>query len=219
MNIFKGILIIGFGTIAVACGTSAEEIALMEQEKARVKAEAEAELEESTNDAFAALEEEPALVHPFPFTSEDGHFSINFPGATTHSAETMDTEIGPTTLDVTTYESEDGMEAYMVCFNDYHDASILMADPQVLMNGGRDGALSQLEIPYTDEQHRLTYGEYEGLYFTANNGNFYVDYEIYLVGQRMYQIAILKAGEYPSDADRDAFFESFKLNNVEEIAE
>ena len=54
-----------------------------------------------------------------------------------------------------------------------------------------------------------------GLSFSANNGEFFVTYEIYMVGNRLYQIAILRLGEYASKKDKKTFIKSFRLTSEE----
>jgi hypothetical protein len=146
------------------------------------------------------------------FVAEDGSFSVFFPDTPEKEEESVDTEVGVITL--VTYIFEESMDkAYMVAYSDYPDLLIMMANTKDLLQGGKQGALASLGIDNLLEENDIEKGGVEGLYFRGNDGSdYHVEYEIYLKGNRLYQIAIIETGGRANSDKDQLFFESFKFN-------
>jgi len=150
---------------------------------------------------------------PFPadlFKSEDGRFAIAFPGQPTKSSEIVNTEIGESLLEIYMYEKS-AREVFMVSFNDYRGVDLDDIDGKDLLEGGRDGAMGSLGIDKVTGQSFFKKQGFDALYFTANNGQYFVRYEMILVGNRLYQIAVLADGDAPSGTDVERFFKTFRF--------
>ena len=146
------------------------------------------------------------------YEAPEGGFSVKFPTVPEVSSDDIETDIGLSTLQF--YMSEmSSTEVYMVSFNEYAEGSLDGTDAKDLLEGGRDGAMGSLGIEGTEVEERFEYKGYSGLYFKANNGSFFVAYRLMLVNNRLYQVAILREGKYPSEANEKRFFKSFKLTN------
>jgi hypothetical protein len=108
----------------------------------------------------------------------------------------------------------------MVAYSDYPSAYVDESEgAQDLLQGAKNGALGNLGIFSTDQEEETELDGHPGLFFTGNNGQYFVTYEVYLVSNRLYQIAIIRDGSYAAKEDVETFMESFALNAVEETEE
>lgn len=145
------------------------------------------------------------------FTSEVGKFSINFFDVEPqHSTSSVATELGDVMMSTYIYE-RGATEAYMVSLVDYPQEKVNEEGSEVLLQGGKSGALESLGIEKIDLERNLIMNGHPGLSFAADNGEYYVLYEMFLVNNRLYQVAILSVGDYPDRKLSDAFFGSFEL--------
>jgi hypothetical protein len=164
---------------------------------------------DSTNEVKPEIEEEEDEL----YISEDGQFSINFLGGNPSDMESLvPTEVGDIEIHMFLYEKS-VTEALMVAYSDYPSAMIEASNSAKLLEGARNGALEKMGIPVAESEEEIEIDGHPGLFFTGNNGQFYVTYEVYLVGSRLYQVAILRDGSYASDKDISGFNGSFKLTN------
>ncbi len=144
------------------------------------------------------------------YSSSDGKFKIDFPGAPKEASETVPTDVGD--IEMTTFMYEKSLsEAYMVAYSDYPSAMVEASNTNDLLDGGKNGALSSLGIENLEDERDITLKGNKGKAFKGNNGTYFVVYEIYLVKNRLYQIAILKEGSYPTVTDVKSFIGSFQL--------
>ncbi len=143
------------------------------------------------------------------YMSKDGKFSINFPGTPTVESQKVATEVGDIEMVTFMYEKS-ATEIYMVAYSDYPSAMVEMSDPKTLLTGAKEGALSSYGAKVTEENDVELDGN-PGMTFKANSDSYYVTYEIYMVGNRLYQIVILRDGSYPTDEAYNSFIKTFKL--------
>ena len=83
--------------------------------------------------------EEATFIAENPFTSDEGYFSISFPGEPTESSQEISTELGPITIFFYTYDYRNG--AYLVSYLDYPDEIIEQSDSNDLLNAAQSGAV------------------------------------------------------------------------------
>lgn len=161
-----------------------------------VEAEADAVAVETTGDVIGRM--------------NDSGFDVAFPGTPQHSVETLPLEIGD--VDLHTYIYESGIsKAYMVAYSDYPSTLIDGSDPSTMLVGAKDGAMGNLGIDNMEVEQDIEIDGHPGLYCKGNGNGWHVMYEFYLVGNRLYQVAILQDGSYPESTDADDFFGSFRL--------
>lgn len=164
----------------------------------------------NTQNTYANIDDDPLLVVE-KYKSEKGNFSIDFPGTPTVSEDIVPTDVGNITMYSYMYEKS-VTEAYMVALSDYPSEMVAMSDEGDLLDGGKNGALESLGISKLDEEKDIELkGGHPGKYFKGTNGTYYVVYKMYLVKNRLYQVAVLKDGSYPMGKEFDAFMSSFKL--------
>jgi len=143
------------------------------------------------------------------YYSEDGRFKVNFSGTPEVSNESVPTEVGNIEMYMFMYEKSI-TEAEMIAYSDYPSDLVAASNTDDMLQGAKEGAVGNLGATITAEKE-ITYGKYKGLEFKANSTQFYVNYKIFLVNNRLYQIAIMRDGSYASQENVDKFFNSFEL--------
>jgi len=145
------------------------------------------------------------------YESEDGRFKINFYGEPTKSSKAIPTEVGDVEMITFLYEKS-VTEAYMVAYSDYPSKLIENSPVDVLLDGAKNGGVSNLGITIFEFEKNLKIAGNPGRHFKGNNGSsIYVEWKLFLTGNRLYQIAILRDGSYATQERTDDFFGSFEL--------
>ena len=189
------ILVLSMGLMA--CGGSEE----LEQ----LTAELDALNEELTEEVIPETVEESDL-----FSSEDGKFKINFLGEPTVTSDIIPTDVGDIEMMSFMYEKS-VTEAYMVAYSDYPTEMVEASSTQDMLKGAKDGASGNLGITSFDLEENIELNGNEGMYFKGAAGSIFVEYKIFLVGNRLYQVAILRDGSYATEERSGEFFNSFEL--------
>ena len=108
------------------------------------------------------------LAAPLPaewtqFASPKAGFQAVFPATPQETVQSIDTALGP--IPYTTYmaEVENGNVAFGVAYNDYPD-EVRDADPEGVLDGGRDGAKENLGGTIVSETN-ITYRGHPGREF------------------------------------------------------
>jgi len=151
-----------------------------------------------------------------PFESNKGAFKAEFPGEPTATHDTIKTEAGDIAYHSYMTEVEGGSIAMGVSYNEYSDA-VLKADPKVVLDGGRDGAMSNLNGKLISETD-ISLNGHPGREFTVTAGKgdskLFYHTRVFLVKKKLYQLQVVRVGQTPLDAaDVVRFFASFKLTN------
>ena len=196
---------INFFVIAVLFISSLFVVSCDEPSDAEVEAQAD-EIMDALNDAMDNMEDNTASDK---FHSADGKFKVNFSGTPDVSNESIPTEVGNIDMYMFMYEKS-VTEAEMIAYSDYPSEMVAMSNTDDMLQGAKEGAVSNLGAIITEEKE-IMYNKHKGLEFKANSTQFYVNYKIFLVNNRLYQIAIMRDGSYASKANVDKFFNSFEL--------
>lgn len=160
--------------------------------------------------AFSACSKKTA-VDGEEFVSEDGGFSVVFPGEPTEDVQVEPSPVGDITITLFSYDVDDN-NGYAVMYMDFPADLIAGSDPKVLLEGGLQGQLGSLGSDLVvDEQKDIELDGNPGLYAKAYAGDLYAVTKDYLVGNRAYVVMMVNEGGYPSAEEEAAFIESFKL--------
>ena len=156
----------------------------------------------------------PALAQSqdgYTKTSLSGKFSIVFPGEPDYSVEDVETAVG--TLEMHTYLYEQsGNAAYMVAYIDYPEDMVEESDNDVLLDAALEGALSSWGIDLEKVNKEVTWHSgHKGIFTKESSGDTYTAYEVILVGNRLYQIAILQYDKAIGKKELKTFYDSFEL--------
>jgi len=147
---------------------------------------------------------------PEVYQSESGQYTIRFPGAPNTSSDTVLADVGPITMHSCQFENRDGV-AYMVSYADYPQSMVDTRDKRELLQSGKRTVVRSMELSALDVEEEVLLGDHPGLDFQGHSESYYVVFRVFMVGNRLYQIAMMREGEYVSEEERVAFMESFQL--------
>lgn len=140
--------------------------------------------------------------------SKRGGFRAQFPGEPREGRKTIRTDIGEVVS--TRYTITDGNNVtYDILYNDYPKAGVAKIAPQKLLEGARDGLLSQTK-GRLDVDKRITLGNIPGREgeIATKEGTRY-RFRLLWAGNRMYQVLVITRGRPGPDAQR--FLDSFQI--------
>jgi len=135
-------------------------------------------------------------------------FSITFPYEPSYESNPIQTDVGEVMMHTYMYEN-DGV-VYMCSYTDYPASLNTEGQSATMLKNAQTGFTNQLQIKVSYENKTLI-GNYEGLYFKADNKEVYAVLKSYLIGKRLYQIGIMTYYEYPTQTVIDSFLNSFSL--------
>lgn len=183
------------GAMLLSCGAEVKVEGAVDESKKELSHEVDNVIEESSSNGL--------------FKHEDGRFEINFMKAPKIESQNVPTEVGDIEMVTFMYEKS-ATEAYMVAYADYPSAIIEASETEELLKGGKSGAAQSLGINEYSEEKEISMHEFPGLHFKGKSANgTYVVYDIYMVNNRLYQIAILRDGSYPSEESISNFNGTF----------
>ncbi len=139
--------------------------------------------------------------------SKEGRFKIDFPGKPANQSQPVTLpNLTSTTLYMWTLETP--TNNYMTGYNDYPDA-LVRINSETLLKGARDGAISMTGGKFKSEK-KISYGVFPGREVTYMvGGDKTIIQRIYIVNNRLYQMAVgfITGKEAPNDTAK--FFNSF----------
>ncbi len=150
------------------------------------------------------------------FSSAEGGFTLLLPGNPQEQRQPVSTAAG--SADAIMYITEVGGTAFGVGYSDF-PGSAAKADPQAVLKGARDGAVKNVNGTLVGEKP-IELAGHPGLEIAvempagaAVPGGAIYRAQLYLVGNRLYQViyVALKKGDDPDDYQK--LFDSFQLNN------
>lgn len=143
-----------------------------------------------------------------PFTSAEGRFSVELPGAPQQAAKPLALQGGgASTLHQFWVDIDDDNITYMVIYNDY-PADYATAAPEELLQTMRDGVVRDKKL--TSDVPIDLYGT-PGRAFTAidKDGWQYAVHQ-FLDGSRLYQLIVVNSKGHPA-ATTEQFLNSFRI--------
>ena len=143
----------------------------------------------------------PTLHDPY------GRFQMNFPGEPTYNYQDTPSEVGMLRMYNFMLETESAV--YMVSYVDYPSSHIAGQDMEALLKRAAGGFINSLKLTSKSESI-INYGNYKGILFYADNGEWYAVMRDFIVGNRLYQMGILSTGEIDVNTENE-FFDSFVL--------
>ncbi len=160
--------------------------------------------------ALTAQSASPADLKPF--TSNEGRFTISFPGRPDESVSTQKSPLGDMVLHVFKAARENDREAYTLIYYDYPPDAIKSTDSEKIFDAAQQGGLDathgklvkKTDIPKSDKAPatRDLEIEIQGITNYAR---------MILVGNRLYVIMVVPSGGQGAADRARAFLDSFKL--------
>lgn len=143
------------------------------------------------------------------FTAPDSSFQINFPRPPLADTALVKADVGE--VEMYSFKVDQGNQVLTVAFSDFPTALVELSDPKELLTGGKNTAMNSLELKLIDEEKETSIDGFPGIYFKGHSDKYYTIYKVYMVKNRLYQVAITKSGAYPNPTEVQAFSDSFTL--------
>lgn len=160
----------------------------------------------------AAPESKPAEVKAF--VSKEGNFSINFPGEPEVSSDKIDGGEGGFDATMTSYSySPDDSYAFLVAYTDINVGKFSKEEARNILKDEQVGALESVGVKEPEEEKEMDYdANSAGLRYKAKGSDgTHLVAQTYFIGNRMYQIEMLKVGGYHTDEEIKNFIGTFKV--------
>lgn len=146
------------------------------------------------------------------YVSQDGNFSVVFPGEPKIDSQVTPSDAGDIKINVASYEI-DKNNGYALMYVDFPEAVIKASDTKKLLEDGLQGQLAgglgaDMKVEVKKD---VDFNGNVGLYARASSATGYAVTKDFLVGNRAYVLMIVKEKAYPTDAEEKAFLDSFKL--------
>lgn len=145
-----------------------------------------------------------------PFISEEGRFSVLFPGPPQKKTESIPTEVGP--IDITIYLYQEGATlAYLIGHSDYPQEIIKNVDVNEMLKGVQDDVVRKVSAKVIKDEKIMLNEKYAGKYFTAKSEKINLIYELYLVDNRLFQIGVISTQSLEENPMFKKFMKSFQI--------
>ncbi len=153
-----------------------------------------------------------ALADHERYTSEDGKFAVDFPGAPKVAIpQTAKSAVGNLKVYVTTYANSDG-NTFMVSYTDFPDSATKPDNLDTLFDGIRDGVKGRDGKVGDEKNIKFGPGKLPGRDFTVEKDKKQrIRYRVVVRDNRVYQVAAIGSPEFASGKAATAFLESFEL--------
>lgn len=147
------------------------------------------------------------------FNSPEGRFNILMPSKPEHEVKEVDSPLGKLTLYA--YAASNDTGYFLVSYGDYPVEPKDAAQKEMVLDGVRTGVLNGLGAEMSGEK-KITLAGHPGREFTANKAiqgtEVVFTWRIYLVGQRLYQLAAVTPKASAGSPEISKFLTSFDLN-------
>lgn len=202
---------LAFSIVLTACGGGMNEEQLAELN------DFEAKLTEAVDEV---AEEVEVTSGDDLYSSEDGRFKIMFQGEPKQEEQIVPTVAG--NIEMVTFMYEKSItEVYMVAYSDYPSQMVEESSVDEILANSKQGSSGNMGITEFDEEAEIEIDGNPGLFYKGKTGSLHVEYKLYMVSNRLYQLAIIRDGSYSQPERSSEFFDSFQLiaEEAEEAAE
>ncbi len=172
--------------------------------------------EQSDNQSTAAdsvqgnTEQTNPAINSNTFVNKAGNFQILFPGQPVETFDTVATQVGMISYHTFLYE-ESADRAYILVYGDYPESHIAATPSDTLLENAKKGLLSGMELTLSENDKQIEIEGYPGISFASNNGSYFIQYRIYLVNNRLFQVGNINNFSYLPQEESNAYFSSFAL--------
>ena len=150
-------------------------------------------------------------------SSAEGRFSILFPGNPQKSSQDVNTDMGMVTIFSFMYESPD--QAFIASYMDYPTEMVEKSDPGKMLDGAVNGSINNINGKLKEVTVKQI-GGYPGRSYygvienKSNNSEIGYFSNIYLVKNRLYQLAAVNNLDNSQKQTFAKFFDSFEMVKV-----
>lgn len=148
-----------------------------------------------------------------PYHSDQGQFSVLFPGKPTKKLQLLRTPAGE--IDLWMFSAGSKKSVFVVGYADYPQRLINNSDPTRMLDGARDGAVRNVRGSLVDETEIDFYGyparelEIE----VPQKGT--VGARLILIDNRLYQVMVVSQSARILDRKGSEFLDSFSVDGIE----
>jgi hypothetical protein len=197
-------MIIAAALLIVSCNNSSDE------EIDDLTRDVQELIDELDQDVSAALDEQ-VNEKPEKFYSKEGKFKVSFSGIPEETKQDVETEL--VNFEMVMYIYEEGYDlAEMVAYSDYPPEIMLDKDIDMMLDDAKTGSVESMSLTIKEEK-KFNFKGHKAIRFKADNSEVFVDYLIFMVGNRFFQAAVMKNWSYADTKDVDDFFESMEILN------
>jgi len=143
------------------------------------------------------------------FSSADGNFAVLMPGTPSYEKKNSTTALGPIDMHMFTLNIKRDA-AYLIMYSDYPEI-VTRAKPEDLLDGGRDGALSNTKGKLVGEQNMSLDGFPGREIVVEVPGKGLLKLRVFLVGRRLFQVMAVGTREMVEHEDASKYLTSFRL--------
>ena len=146
------------------------------------------------------------------YRSVDGKFMVKFPGAPDHSIEKVDTDAGKVRVDMYVY-TESATQSFMVSISEFPTAHVKNMGAENMLQNAFNGALKPIEADNFGilDDRNFTVNEMPAKRLKAKSDAWNISSQMFIVGNRLYQVTILRDGSLPEERVEREFMESFHI--------
>jgi hypothetical protein len=146
------------------------------------------------------------------FTGPEGDFTILLPGIPKEEVQVVNSEAGDITVHL--FNVPLGSFAYVVAYSDYPADLVANMGAEKLLDGARDGAVSNTRGKLLDESPVEIDG-FPGRFLKvlSPDGTGLAQARMFLVGNRLYQIFVASPKSDQDSEDIQKYLDSFTLKN------
>ena len=145
------------------------------------------------------------------FDASEGGFRVSMPGKPTKGRDVLTTAAGPLEGVNYVYTTPDQRGAYGIDYVDYPAEVVRRNDPERILEAARDGLVGKLRGRVRDERRVGLEGQAGRAVELALGDGRFVRAQLYLVGQRQYQLVVVTPDERTAANDAERFLASFRL--------
>ncbi len=153
------------------------------------------------------------VAQPGAYPSEEGKYSVRFPGPPKVTEQTAKTAIGELKVTVAVFANADG-NVFMVSFTDFPESATKPANHATLLAGIRDGVKGNTGKLVGNEKS-LTFGPNKlpsrEFVVDKDKSKQRIKFRVILRDNRVYQLAVIGTPDFAGGKDATAFLESFEL--------
>lgn len=144
------------------------------------------------------------------YQSQEGRFSVLFPGEPKRILKSVDTPAGK--IDLVLYQAGSKKTGFIVGYSDYPQEVIDKSNPRKMLDGARDGAVGNAGGELIDEIE-LTFQDYPGREIEVEvPGKATIRARLILIDNRLYQVMVISPSVEILEKKGTEFFDSFAVD-------
>jgi hypothetical protein len=146
------------------------------------------------------------------YRTEDGKFMVHFPGKPEYSTEVLDTDAGNVRVDMYVY-TESATQSFMVSISEFPSKHVKKMGAEDMLQNAFNGALKPLQtddLSILDDRNYTVSGM-PAKRLKAKSSEWNVSAQMFIAGNRLYQVTILRDGALPEERVERKFMESFHI--------